>query len=343
MDIQEAIIHVIDKIAGVRAVNLLPRATSVAPVDTLMNKLGSDILSIYSTNPINYGSFDTDHNTYPFPRYLGSYLDPEGQDLVAFSTLTLDLLASKIIESTPASGGYVLFLRYRSQGRDWLLIVMLKLKKGTGIDTNTLVLNDSMSFDVNHLHEAARIDLAKFQANDEPYLSFIKKSGRADDVTQYFRSAIGCTVYTESKFNTVQLLKSVDSYCIERGLEADRKIEVRRAVFDYCESKRALNEPVNLTALSAFIDDQDPTDFGLFVRQSDFEVSESFEAHKASYVKYKRIQGKVGNIRLSFDVEDLINGDVDYDEANGSLIIHNIPRTMSTQIQKARGDDEPTN
>jgi nucleoid-associated protein len=79
---------------------------------------------------------------------------------------------------------YALFLRYTNVAADWLLLVMLKLKAGTGIHPATLTLNQTLSFDIDHLHEAARIDLAKWQANTQPYLSFIKKRTTSEDVTR---------------------------------------------------------------------------------------------------------------------------------------------------------------
>lgn len=60
-------------------------------------------------------------------------------------------------EEAFATGGYPLFLHYDNQGQEWLLVAMLKLKPGTGVNDQTLELSDTLSFDIDHLHEAARI------------------------------------------------------------------------------------------------------------------------------------------------------------------------------------------
>lgn len=52
---------------------------------------------------------------------------------------------------------------------------MLKLKAGTGVDKNKLLI-DASALDIDHLHEAARIDIQKWIDNVQPYLSFVKKS-----------------------------------------------------------------------------------------------------------------------------------------------------------------------
>lgn len=339
MEIKDAIIHGLDKDSGSKLVGLEPRPTKLAEIDERMNKLGAAILKIYGETPSNYGAFDKDHDVYKFPSHLNNYLSSD-PSLLNFSLETLNLIAAKIADAHTATGGFVLFLRYSNAGRDWLLIVMLKLKPGTGIDRNTFQLSDSMSFDVDHLHEAARIDLEKYKTNTQPYLSFIKKSGRQDDVTQYFRRAIGCTDYTEAKYNTVELLKAVDAYCDDFELPPEEKQKVRRKTYDYCEEKRTSREPVNLTSLSAHINDQEPEKFITYARQGDFDVSETFDPHKATYSKYQRIKGKFGSVSVGFDVEDIINETVDYDEENNWLIIHDIPARLIRDIRRAKGDDE---
>lgn len=334
MDIKEAIIHGIGKESGSKVVDLLPR-TELSVVDKRMRRLGEQVLGKYGKSPSNYGTLDSDHKRYQFPKYLNEYYTND-LSLVEFSTEALTLLASKIESAASATGGYALFLRYTSQGQDWLLIVMLKLKTGTGIDKTTLELSDSLSFDIDHLHEAARIDLKKCAKNDQPYLSFIKNSKRTDDVTIYFRQALGCTVFTESRFNTEQLLDSIDLYCDDKKLDREETLEVRRKTFEYCEAKKKLGEAVVLTSLSAIVNDQEPTEFLEFVRGSEFEVSETFDPHPTTYARYKRIRGKFGSVSVSFDIADLQDETVDYDEDNEYLIINNLPPKLVEQILKAK-------
>jgi nucleoid-associated protein len=218
---------------------------------------------------------------------------------------------------------------------------MLKLKTGTGIDKTTLELNSTISFDIQHLHEAARIDIGKWQNNEQPYLSFIKKSGRQDDVTRYFRNALSCTDYIDSKHHTTQLLKAVDSYCLFNEWSAEQKQNARRRTYEYCNEKYALGEPVNVTALSAMINDQEPSSFSSYILENQIALNETFSPHKATFNRFKRIQGRFNNIKISFDVDDVINETVDYDPASNSLIIRGIPESLIIDINKAKGN-EPT-
>lgn len=336
MEIDEAVIQGLSKVSGSNEVSEKFRHTA-SELDERMESLGEELLKVYGRLINNYGCFDLNHETYRFPHYLEQYC-AEQQSIIDLSIKTCRAIAIRMAESNPATGGYTCFLRYKNQGRDWLLIAMLKLKTGTGIDPDSLELNESLAFDINHLHEAARIDLAKWQANEQPYLSFIKRSGRQDEVTRYFRLALGCTEYTDSKNNTDLALKAVDSYCVEMNWEPEQRREARRKVYEYLDEKSRAQEPVNMLALSGRINDQDPESFIEFVREKDISVSETFEPHRKTFSRFKRITEKFGNVSIGFDVQDVLDERVDYDVDSGKLVIDEPPASLIAKINEAKGN-----
>lgn len=339
MEIREAVIQGLIKLSGSTVVTERFRDIP-SPLNERMTVLGDELLKIYGSLTNNYGCFDEDRETYRFPHNLERYLDNQS-DIVDLSKVASRLIADRMSSASSATGGYALYLRYNSQGRDWLLIVMLKLKTGTGIDPGSLELNESLAFDINHLHEAARIDLAKWRANEEPYLSFIKRSGRQDEVTRYFRLALGCTEYTDSKASTDHALKAVDAYCAAQNWTPDQKREARRVTYNYFDEKKQAREPVNLIALSGRINDQSPESFVEFVQEHHYPISETFEPHKNTYSRFKRISENFGTVKLSFDVQDVLDDMVDYDSSSESLIIRNPPSSLVEKISRAKGN-EPT-
>lgn len=344
MDIQEAILHRIVKAKNTTgagsAVSVL-RAERL-PGDERLEKTAEDILRIYGKATSGYGTFDPNEVVYRFPELLRSYVGANN-DFIPFTQAATELIAAKMGDEQFATGGYALLLRYSNLGQDWLLVVMLKLRAGTGVNEETLELSDTLSFDIDHLHEAARIDLGKWQANTQPYLSFIKKRQNGAEVSRYFREALGCTEYTDSKHNTKQMQAAFESYCDSREWTQEQKRGGRQRVYDYCAAKEKAGEPVNLTALSAVIDDQNPETFIAFVRENDYEVSDTFKPHKATYTKFKRISRTFGSVKVSFDVADILDGRVDYDDENGCLVITNLPDELVAEIKrhKANDDDEP--
>lgn len=339
MEIKEAVIQGLEKLSGSNVVTEKFRDIP-SPLDERMVQLGEELLRIYGNLTNNYGCFDNDHETYRFPHNLQQYIAKQ-QDIVQLSKTTCRFIAGRMKDSNKATGGYASFLRYENQGRDWLLVVMLKLKTGTGIDPDSLELNESLAFDINHLHEAARIDLAKWQANEQPYLSFIKRSGRQDEVTRYFRLALGCTEYTDSKSNTDQALKAVDAYAVEKGWTPEQRREARRKTYEYFDEKSRNHEPVNMVALSGMINDQEPNSFTEFVKEKEFPVSETFEPHRKTYTRFKRISEKFGNVNVSFDVQDVLDGRVDYDAGTENLVIGQPPASLIEKINQAKGNDAP--
>jgi nucleoid-associated protein len=181
--------------------------------------------------------------------------------------------------------------------------------------------------------------LAKWRDDEQPYLSFIKRSGRQDEVTRYFRLALGCTEYTDSKRNTDQALKAVDAYCAANDWTPDQRRNARQVTFNYFEEKRALEQPVNLEALSGMLNDAEPQSFIEFIKEKEIPVSDSFEPHRKTYSRFKRISKSFGTVKVSFDVQDVIDEKVDYDEASQSIIINDVPEALIQEIRKAKGDE----
>lgn len=343
MEISEAILHRIEKQRNVRgpgAATTLKRET-LLPIDDRLARTVSEILRIYTKSTSGYGTFDTNQTVYVFPMLLGGYVGGT-REFIEFSQQATELVAARMGDELLATGGYALFLRYTSQERDWMLVAMLKLKPGTGVVEDTLELNDTLSFDIDHLHEAARVDIAKWQANTHPYLSFIKKRQGGEDVSHYFRNALGCTEYTDSKHNTQKMQEAVEAYCSDKQWDYERKRQARQTVYEYCAEKEKRGEPVVLTSLSAIIDDQEPEAFKDFVRDKGYEVSETFRPHKATFTKLKRITRSFGTVKLGFDVQDISEGRVGYDDDNDCLVIKNLPQELIAEIKKHQSGDNDT-
>ncbi len=91
--------------------------------------------------------------------------------------------------------------------------------------------------------------------------------------------------------------------------------------------------------MSAIINDQDPTDFNSFVRNNNYPINETFDPHRKTFSRLKRIQSKFNNITVSFEVSDVMNETVDFDQASHTLIIKNIPDALILEIQKVKGND----
>ena len=339
MEIQEAIIHRLIK---------EPRQTGDAdvdyreerlPINEVLINLTQEVVKVYNRNSNGYGTFHQDENLYRFPKLASEYVSNE-LDFVAFSKTTADLITEQMKSSTFASGGYLLIIRLTIAERDWLIAALLKLKPGTAIEEDTKELIESLGLDVDHLHEAARVDINKWQENDHPYLSFVKKSSGSNDVTLYFRNALGCSDYTDSKHHTKQVMQAIDDYMENHNWDKDKRIYVRQKIHEYFKLKTENKEPANLTSVSSIVDDQNPENFKAHVKDNEYGVNETFEPHPKTYRRYHRIAGKLGNISLSFNVSDVTDGKINYDEDSGNIIIPGgIDSKIVQDIREYQNDD----
>lgn len=339
MEITESIIHGVVKAKetiGEGSVVIRPRK-EVLPVDEKLEALCADVLSLYTKLSNGYGTFGLEEIVHPFPPLLKSYVTQD-IDLVAFSENLASLIASKMQDQFMATTSWPLYVRYTNQGRDWLLIALLKLKDGVGIDEDTLDLNNSLSFDISHLHEAARIDINKWLINEQPYLSFIKRRAGDSDISRYFRNALSCTEYTDAKHNTDVTIKAVEDFCEAKGWNPERTQNARDKLYNFCAEMKHNELPVNLGALSAHIDDQDPESFLTFVKESGYEINDIFSPNPASYKKLMRVSRRFGSISVSFDVEDLRQETVKYREDLDAIVILHPPKELLLDMKRALGE-----
>jgi nucleoid-associated protein len=338
MEIRESIIHGVLKAKetnGEGAV-VIRRRPIVLPLDDRLHALCADVLSLYTKLSNGYGTFGQGV-AHPFPEIMQSYSDGN-TDVISFSNISCDLIANRMKDQFMATTSWPLFVRYTNQGRDWLLVAMLKLKEGVGIDEETLDLNNSLSFDISHLHEAARIDIEKWRNDQQPYLSFIKRRAGESEITQYFRAAISCTEYTDAKHNTEVTIKAMEEYCAAQGWGSERCQLTRDRLYNFCNERKHEDAPVNLTALSAHINEQDPESFVQYIRENNYEVSEVFSPNPASYKKLMRVSRRFGTISVSFDVDDLRTEAVYYDADADFIIIKSPPVELVRDMKKALGE-----
>lgn len=339
MILKEAIFHKIEIIKEKGKANTLNYEPSPVclPVDELLAKTALDINRVYKTKLSNFGTFSQDRELYRFPELLVEY-HSEKLMFINFTQRVGRIIANKMIHENFATSGYVVFLRYTIDDVDFLLVLMLKLKAGVGFDDKTYTLKESFVFDTSHLHEAACIDLGKWCTDQSPYLSFIKKRNSNQDVTLYFRESLGCTDYIDAKKSTQLLLDALHEYSKACNWSADDKIQASRKVFDYCEEKRRDKEPLNLIALSAILNDQEPDSFTNFIKEKEYTLSDVFEADVKTYKRLQRVESKIGSIKLSFDVDDVLNSKIDYDKQDNLLIIRDIPEELANKLLEIKAD-----
>lgn len=343
MQIVEATIHQLSKAPQTKGPGSVIRQvrTAALPIDDTLKGVCVDLLAMYGTRANSTGTFGQVPTLHQFPVRLGDYVSKK----ISFHDFTVDTLAliqNEMEKSHLASGGFALFLRYQQGGGDYLLVAMLKLKPGAGINQQTLDLEPTLNIDVGLLHEAARISLSRLAAGTEPYLSFIRGKAKAGEVTEYFRAALACQNFTSAKHHTEQLIQAATDFVNERTdltTEEQRREEHIRMRASLYECFASSKDEVVLLTLAAAVMPSDPQNFVDFVKDAaaldKYNISDSFQPHKDTFNRLKRIRGAIGKtIKVSFAVEDVQTGRVVYDQQTDSIVLAGPPGELKKAIQE---------
>lgn len=347
MQIAEATIHHLEKRAhthGEGSVTLRPRDENL-PIDETLEAVCKDLLALYNKSLDSQGTFGADPNVHVFPQRLNDYLTGV-LEFQAMTEATMRMIASRMQEVRFATSGYALFLRYSEPPNDFLLIAMLKLKPGAGVDAETLSLLPTLNIDLDLLNEAARINITRLTANTEPYLTFIKGARKKSEITEYFRQAIACTHFTHAAEQTKTLIRAADDFVNQRAdiptqeIRQDVRNRMRRQLHD-CLRDNA--DEVTLETLAAAIHPDAPAEFVEFVRQVDngerrYPFNDRFRPDKTVVRSIRRIESRFGSVRICFDVADVQSGVVSYDEQRNILTIQDPPDRLRTEVLEYQSD-----
>lgn len=309
------------------------------PIDDVLKGLCAELLALYSTSVNSNGTLGQDPDIHKFPIALGKYTSGV-DDFQMFTISSLKFIREEMKEAIFANGGYALFLRYEHDNVDFLLVAMLKLKPGAGIDEATLDLQPTLNIDLKLLAEAARINLTRMAVNEQPYLTFIKGKSKKGDITAYFRKALACATFTDSKHHTEQLIKAARAFVAARVdlVTPEQKLEERAKMHQRlveCLDKNP--SQVVLATVAASIMPDAPEDFIAFLKTGpaaeQFHLDDSFQPHKATYKPLKRITSKIGaSVSVAFDVADVLAQRVQYDAQLDAVILKSPPEALRRSI-----------
>lgn len=339
--ITDAIIHQINKAAQTKdegSVTLTARQESL-PKDDVLDNLCRSLIDLYTRNANSNGTLGQDPVEHRFPLHLKSYI--EGQtNFIPFTHDVLGILKSRMEESFLSTGGYALFLRYSIDEYDMLLVVMLKLTAGAGIDVATLSLTKTLNIDLDHLHEAARINVTRWIDGQQPYLTFIKGRSSANDVSEYFRKALACTGFTDSKHHTEALLRAADEFVnarvdldvVEKQVE---RIAMRQRLYD-CLSSNQIEVPLITVAAAIYPNDPQNVVDHIKAKAVDggYHIDDRFKPHRPTFQKLHRIKERFGSVQVAFDVEDVREERVRYDEQLDAVVLLNPPERLKQTLKE---------
>lgn len=334
--IENFIVHRVIKSVGGGEASIQTRE-DILTISEPVTSLVKEILLLYNNKSSRaYGVFNPDDENYPFAKYVNEYLY-NGTNFVDFSVKSMKRLHNKIKDVTLATGGYISFIHYKSELKNYVMVVMLNDKYGTAINESTLEINKTIHLDLNKLHFAARLNVTDWETGTgNKYLSFIKGRG-TDGISHYFREFVGCDEFTDSKRLTEKLIQAIKDFGSTKQLDDTEQQQLKKLAFDYCEDKRKNKESVALEELSNRVWVQQPDEFLAFINSETYQLTSTFEPHRNTLRKLYRFSGKDKSLAISFDSE-LLGTRIHYMKDTETLTIQGLPRDLKLDLDKKYGN-----
>lgn len=359
VEILNAVIHGVKKETDTNVAEAKYKPRCFQTDDPLLVKFTTDLLQAYSEEANTWADIK-DAGKNIFHQNVINWFKEDIQvenkiEFYTFSKNVVDEIVEKIKSKYKATGGYMLLIHYTHKSLNYLLVVMLKLETRFGIDENELTFFETESFTMKNFHEAVRMNLDTWLArsnatelNDAPErcFSFVKKRGVDEEITQYFRDALGCDNFAPSTVNTSALIQALDAYVDSKSFTAEElKIEFREQKRDilhtYFVSKIKERQPVSLRDVTALIsptdEDAEENDFLSFIKANEkFKIDETFHPNKGKVKDLERVSGKILGGSVSFPITE-IEHSIFYNPETRELKIQGIPDDLHKKILNAKG------
>lgn len=274
------------------------------------------IIKSFTSKHPTYGKFQDDIIAYPFQQQVREFRD--NNNFLNFSIEAMSLLKREI-QVPQAKGGYVIFAHYSEQGKEYLITSMLDKAEHFTVNDDNLDIEKLKTLDIDRLARANRINFEKWGEGDETYLAFIKGTRH---VSTYFQKFIGNTDLTSSFINSKNLKNAVQKYMREKEFSDDRKAETGGRINNYFENKFEAKEDIELSAISAIIDAENPTDFLEYIASDEnAQVSGNFRVTKKSdFSMFHRAKIKGAGYSIEFEL-DLIRREKVKREGNNLIFV----------------------
>ncbi|WP_314341403.1 nucleoid-associated protein [Acinetobacter guillouiae] len=229
---------------------------------------------------------------------------------IKFSHDISTLITLELAKATMGTGGFVLILNYIHSETEWLMIIMLKNDEGYGL-SELLTLEKRKYLNIKRLNESARINVNQWLTNTslpneekKSCLSFMK--GKKDeDVTEYFRDALGCVGYHSSNKNTKEVIKAITTYMEKNEYLAVTRDNVRISIHEYFTQQYNNDLEVDLETISRKVDTDYPSDFIEYLRENNINIDSSFKPSQKSFKNLQKLSFTIGDVRVSFSYDDI--------------------------------------
>ncbi len=277
-----------------------------------------------------YGRFTEDIGQHPFSSWLLDYLDGR-QDFERFSDHVLKQWEELVTAQQAEVDSPLLLVHESLADGEVIYLFALETEATLQLDGD-LALQATETISQSRLNLAARIELEDWRGEHptDSYLTLLQGRGTGER-GKLFGALIGFQSNVDVDAETRTFMEAVESFA--RDQDPEQAQTVRTRAYEFCREQEALGEPVPVSALSGYLNDEQPEQFAHHAAQSQ-SLSPDTVLHpdRRRVRKLVRLSGKGNGMSLSFS-SDLLNQAVHYDTDQDALIITRVPRSLKEQLQ----------
>jgi len=299
--------------------------TAPNPLDDAAARLMERLCRHFAERPgKGYGHFEADERNFPMPGLVRRLVRERSLDFAAFSAETLAHLQQRVDEDAVDENGYVLVARVTVFGADCLYFALLQETLGTVI-SDGLAIHDSPHLDFSGLQVAGRIDLNAWQAGAERYIAFLKGRG---DVAGWFKRFLGCTDVVIALKETKKLVETLSHFADTQQLDAPARDELLERAHLVLEQMHDSGAPVDLAAVAGQVFPDAPQKLVETLEDEALDLASGFVPDRRALRPLIRFKAAAQDWKLEFERSGLRSGTVQYDPANNTLVLTNVPEGL---------------
>lgn len=275
-----------------------------------------------------YGCFSDDIGENPLPALLRQYLD-DSIPFHRFAEKMIERFAELLNETEVTFHGHILFADSAGEQRE-LYVVHLQLQSAFSIN-DQLEITETEYADLSKLGFAGRVQIDPWKdESSNSYLAISKHRGEKglQDVVEKW---LGFATTVDATADTQDFMNVVEAYANE--LPEEESQEYKTKVVEYCIDQDQAGEQVMYSELSAYLNDEKPTEFAQFAEKNLEKTQEGFIPDKNKLKKLVRLNGRDKDLSLSFSSAQL-GKDVVYNRETGELVLKKIPKGLLQQLNE---------
>ena len=277
----------------------------------------------------SYGQISIDCGDFPSGGWLKNWLE-EKLGFVSLCDKLGGQLASCLDQQLAEIDAYLVFAAEQLADSDNFYVFMLQHKEGQYLDSD-LALEKSYFLDTSALLMAAKLDLTEWQKDDaEGYLTLMRQRGYKE-LSDAFGDAMGFADKVDIAAETQEFLEIVNRY--SETLEEEKVQPMRAKLVDYCMEQSKKDEPVELTELSAQIDEEAPKAFVRYMSEQQKKQKEELIPDTRQLRQFVRISGRTDQLSMSF-ASDCLGESIVYNKEDDSLVIKSLPPSLKARLLK---------